>query len=86
MTQTYQVLIGKRVILSFRANFAQAADQIRVISEDGSEYGTPLQVADARHRPIEAAKIVNRWCASEGGEAWTPGRTTGLTLRTIHAR
>jgi hypothetical protein len=82
MTATYQVLSGTSVVLTFRADFAQASSPILICDHDGSNCeGTPFQVADARHWPVEAAKLLNRWQRSQGGECWGNGET-GLTLRT----
>ena len=81
MTTLYKVLWGDVVVLAFRANFAQASSQIMVCDYDGSHpNGTPFQVADARHDAVEAAKMLNRWLRSQGGECWEAG-CKGLTLR-----
>lgn len=83
---TYQVLRAGAPLLTFRADFAQASSQIMICDHDGSQAaGTPFQVADARHRPLEAARLLNRWCRSEGGECWGRG-TTGLVLRAVRSR
>ena len=80
---TYQVLSGSTVVLAFRANFAQASSQLMICDHDGSRPdGTPFQVADSRHSPLAAAKMLNRWQRSQGGECWEKG-ATGLTLRTV---
>lgn len=49
----------------FSANFAQASDNIRVRFPAGNDYAddegwqpTPFQVADARHSPRRAEKII----------------------------
>lgn len=81
MTRTYEVRDGDTVVLAFRADFAQASSPILIGTRAGGFDATPYQVADARHRPAEAAKMLNGWCRSQGGEAWAKG-TTGLTLRT----
>lgn len=80
MTATYTVYEGTTELLTFEADFARASSQIMIVGDRGAN-GTPFRVADARHRPVEAAKLLNRWCRSEGGECWAKG-TTGLTLRT----
>jgi hypothetical protein len=62
---TYQAVIGKETRLTFAGNFAEASSPLTI---DGTS--TPFQVADARHRPATAAKLLNDWCRSQGGEAW----------------
>lgn len=85
MSKTYQVILSGRVLLSFRADFAQASSPLMIEVRSGSFDSTPYQVADAGHRPAEAARMLNGWCRSEGGEAWAPG-TTGLRLRVVRDR
>jgi hypothetical protein len=80
MSTTYQVINDGHVVMSFAGDFSQASSPLTL---EGNS--TPFQVADACHRPIEAAKLLNRWCHSEGGAAWTPGRTSGLKLRTVRS-
>lgn len=85
-TYTYEVLADHQVVLAFRADFTQASSPILIGTRHGDEFDpTPFQVADARHRPTEAAKLLNRWCRSQGGEAWARG-SAGLTLRTYRTR
>jgi hypothetical protein len=80
-TKTYFVKSGNTTLMAFRADFCQASSQIEICDLNGnSPSSTPLQVADARHCEINAAKLLNRWLHSEGGAAWTPGRTGGLTI------
>ena len=67
MKATYQVKVGGDVRLTFEGDFAQASCPLTI---DGNS--TPFQVADARHRPAEAARLLNEWCRSEGGEAVGP--------------
>lgn len=62
---TYNVLVNGDTRMTFEADFAQASDPILL---NGSS--TPFQVADARHEPIRAARMLNDWCRAEGGEAW----------------
>lgn len=57
--------------MRFRGDFSQAASPIMLeCGEPGSgDYtSTPYQVADARHRPREAAEMLAGWCRNEGGE------------------
>lgn len=63
MTQTYQVVVGKDVRLTFAGDFAQASSPLTI---EGNS--TPFQVADARHRPEHAAELLIDYCRSEGGE------------------
>lgn len=62
MTTTYQVVVGSDVRMTFAADFAQAASPITLEGDS-----TPFQVADARHRPEEAARKLIAWCDSQGG-------------------
>lgn len=82
---TYEVLDGDTVVLAFRADFAQSSSPILIGSRADGFDSTPFQVTDARHRPIESAKMLNDWCRSQGGECWGRG-TAGLTLRTYRGR
>lgn len=66
MKTTYQVKVGKTVRMTFEGDFAQASSPLTI---EGNS--TPFQVADARHRPTKAADVLNGWCRSEGGEAWS---------------
>jgi len=77
---TYQVLTGGWVVLEFSANFSEASSPVRLVTGD-SDDSTPFQVADFSHSPVAAARGLNRWCRSQGGEAWARGET-GLVLRT----
>jgi hypothetical protein len=61
MTRTYQVKVAGEVRMTFRADFAQAASPITLEGDS-----TPFQVADAKHRPEEAAQVLIGWCDSEG--------------------
>ncbi len=72
MTNTsYEVTIDGDARLTFQANLADAAAPITVIADDGYELlSTPFQTADARHDANRAARLLNDWCRSEGGEAW----------------
>jgi hypothetical protein len=48
--------------LFVKANFSEASSPL-MYSWDGQEYhGSPYQVADARHNPRVAAKLIARWC------------------------
>lgn len=85
MSKTYEVREGKTVLLTFRADFTQASSPIQIGTGEGGFDSTPFQVADSRHRPVEAAKLLNGWCRNQGGEAWERG-TTGLTLRAYRSK
>lgn len=73
MKTTYRVMVNGSERLNFSADFDQAASPILM---DGD--GTPFQVADARHNPVEAAEILNGYCHSEGGEAFGDDETWTL--------
>ncbi len=59
--ETYAILVDGEQVATMAADFAQAASPLLL---DG--VGTPFQVADARHRPIEAAEKLLRWSWSRG--------------------
>lgn len=63
MTTTYDVLVNGDKRLSFGGDFAQASSPLTLEGDS-----TPFQVADARHRPAEAARLLIEWCRSQGGE------------------
>ena len=48
-------------VLYIDGDFAQASSPIFAKYEDGEWFGTPYQVADARHSPLSACKLVARW-------------------------
>lgn len=47
--------------LTVSANWAQASSPITARWNDGEQFSTPYQVADARHQPRKAAELVARW-------------------------
>tara|TARA_R110000868_G_scaffold42219_2_gene143294 strand:- start:277 stop:471 length:195 start_codon:yes stop_codon:yes gene_type:complete len=47
--------------LWIKADFAQASSPISISWDKVEWFGTPFQVADARHRHLEAAKMVVKW-------------------------
>ena len=47
--------------LTVRADFRQAACSISAKYSEGDWFGTPFQVADARHSAAKACEIVHRW-------------------------
>ena len=47
-------------IIEIRADFAQASSPLQVRYDGGDWVGTQYQVADARHRPQEALRLVIR--------------------------
>lgn len=68
MYRRYYPSSGESIVLA--ANFCQAADPIRVAivrprtqPTEGDWFSTPFQVADARHRPNEAFRLVRAWLA-----------------------
>ncbi len=61
MTATYEIRVGDEVRATFAADFAQASSPLTL---DGAS--TPFQVADARHRVGEAARLLVEWCANDG--------------------
>ena len=61
MTTTRKFQSNHGMTIYIRADFAQASSTIE-FSQDGHEfYGSPFQVADARHRPLEACKLIAEW-------------------------
>lgn len=65
---TYRVTVNGDVRMMFSADFRQASCPIMLEGRS-----TPFQVADARHDPVRAAEMLNRWCESQGGGAWDDG-------------
>lgn len=63
--QTYRVSVNGRTRMTFEGDFTQASSPLTIEGD-----ATPLQVADARHRPAEAARLLNDWMRSQGGECW----------------
>ena len=53
---TFENQAGQR--LTIRANFAQASSPILARYDDGEWFGTPYQVADARHSSLAACRLV----------------------------
>ena len=72
MRREYQVMVGREERMRFVADFSEASSNIAIVGDEGPQ-STPYQVADARHRPSEAASLLNDWCRSQGGEAWGEG-------------
>ena len=61
MTTTRKFESNHGTTLYIRADFAQASSTIE-FSQDGQEFfGSPFQVADARHRPLSACKLIAEW-------------------------
>ena len=61
MTATYKFRNRHGDYLWIRADFAQASSPL-LFSWDGEDFHScPFQVADARHRPLEACKLVAGW-------------------------
>lgn len=58
----YQILVDGDVRATFSGDFAQASSPIML---DGDS--TPYQVADARHRPEEAAEMLLGWAKNNWG-------------------
>lgn len=62
MTSIYEFKSGRGERLWIQADFAQASSQLRFSWHGPDEWqGSPFQVADASHRPLEACKLVARW-------------------------
>ena len=57
---TYRVLVNGEERLRFSADFASPESPLIITA--------PFQVADVRHCPIEAARLLNDWLRS--GEMW----------------
>jgi hypothetical protein len=67
---SYSIQVGGEDRLTFRADFSRAADNIQIETAEPGEFdSTPFQVADARHRPAEAARLVLDYAKSQGGAA-----------------
>jgi len=62
---TYEIKVNGEVAATFQADFRQASSAIELNGRT-----TPYQVADAKHDADIAAKLLNKWCFSEGGEIW----------------
>lgn len=61
MTTTYNILVDGETVAQMSADFAQASSP--VFLDDGS---TPFQVADFRHRTIDAAERLLIWAWRNG--------------------
>lgn len=61
-TKTYEIRVDGDVRMTFSADFAQASSPLLL---EGA--GTPFQVADAKHRPYEAARLLIDWSNQQGG-------------------
>lgn len=84
--KTYSVYAGRTILITFSANFANASSPIYICDPNGSNpESTPFQVADSRHNPVVAAKLLNSWLRNQGGEAWERG-ATGLNLRSVRGK
>lgn len=63
---TYEIRVDGECVATFEADLAQASAPITLAGRT-----TPFQTADARHDSWRAAELLNRWCASEGGEIYS---------------
>ncbi len=61
MTTTYQITVDGECVATMTADFAQASSPLLL---DGDS--TPFQVADAKHRKAEAAKMLLEYSWSNG--------------------
>ena len=78
-TQIYTARVNGDDRLNFRGDFAQASSPLEIGGDEGFQ-STPFQVADARHRPAIAAEILNDWCRSQGGEAWSEDEVARVAI------
>lgn len=68
MTKIHKFRNRHGVNLYVKADFAQASSPILFSWHDREHFeNSPFQVANARHRPLEAAKIVADWCRTNYG-------------------
>ena len=68
MTTTHKFQNRHGVTLYIRADFAQASSPLAYSWHDDQHMDIcPMQVADARHRPLEAARLVSDWCRTNYG-------------------
>ena len=62
MTATHKFQNKFGDVLYIRADFAQAASPLLYSWHDREHFEhSPFQVANARHRPLEAAKLIAQW-------------------------
>lgn len=61
MTRTYEILVDGVKVAKMTGDFAQASSPLTL---DGDS--TPFQVADAKHRKIDAANMLLMWSWSNG--------------------
>jgi hypothetical protein len=63
MTTTRKFVSRTGAVLYIRANFAEASSPLLFSWHNREHFEhSPFQVADARHRPLQAAKLVSDWC------------------------
>lgn len=68
--------------LSIRADFGLSSSTIEYKLNNDSWDATPFQVADVKHRSLEALKVVNRWLSGDcDAGCWTPGKTSGIKIK-----
>jgi len=60
-TNVYNILVDGDVVATMSGDFSQASSPLLF---DGDS--TPFQVADARHRPKDAAEMLLKWSANDG--------------------
>jgi hypothetical protein len=87
-TSTYRVRLTFGSFL-FRADFSQAASSIEVNhdpDEDEDSWGpTPVQVADARHEPEQAARLLVEDCGPDYYARPDDGRDSDEILAEVMA-
>lgn len=74
MTKIYEVLVDGAKVGEVSGDFANPASPVRF---DGGS--TPFQVADARCRPLEAAKMILKWHYQTLGESLCKMMISGET-------
>jgi len=78
MIRTYSIKVNGQHVASMTADFAQAASQLTL---DGDS--TPYQVADARHRPQQAAEMLLEWARNDVGFSFDPDGEITVSRPTI---
>ena len=61
-TTTYNIMVDGEKVATMSGDFAQASSSLLLDGES-----TPFQVADARHKKVDAAEMLLKWAASQGG-------------------
>ena len=79
MNRVYEIKVKGDSRLKFEADLANAQATIHLVTEDDHFPATPFQTADAKHRPMMAAVLINHWLRNEGEEAWADGEVPTIS-------